>query len=373
MDGKVNVILSDREAAACETFRRGLEEGSGEKWTVWACVSNKGRSRGYNIIRYFKYLFFPLAVYRKRKRFGKMFAWQVFYAVGFGFYDRLLGGRADNLIVGKNLIYRPKGGWVGRLYLKWLQYAAGRGRKELYLVSSRTYRTYLEEQVGVESNRLEAMPFGKEDFTQTEEAKLPRKENPDWPAGSYLLALGRSNRDYDWLVKALEGTGRKLHIISDEYHPARLPGNVRVSNNLSGLQVLPSLRDAAALVFPIDDGRLDAGETVLLMGFMFAKPVIVTGPSCLAADYLRDGRNGLVVEKDAGGAALQSALARLETEPGLADRLGTAARTEYEAKYSEEEYGRRVGAWMRNLVAHPGTGSVSGQAPQGRTSEEPAS
>lgn len=350
MDGRTNVILSDREAAACETFRKGLEEGSGEKWTVWACVSNKGRSRGYNAIRYFKYLFFPLAVYRKRKQFAKIFAWQVFYAVGFGFYDRLLGGRADNLVVGKNLIYRPKGGRVGRLYLKWLEYAAGRGRRELYLVSSQAYQGYLEEQVGVESNRLKAMPFGKEDFTQAQEAKAPRRENPDWPAGSYLLALGRSNRDYDWLVKALEGTDRKLHIISDEYHPARLPKNVRVSSNLSGLQVLPSLRDAAALVFPIGDGRLDAGETVLLMGFMFAKPVIVTGPSCLATDYLRDGRNGLVVEKDPDGASLNAALARLDNEPELAARLGAAARAEYEARYSEEEYGRRVGAWIRTLA-----------------------
>lgn len=346
MDGKVNVILSDREAAACETFRRGLEEGSGEKWTVWACVSNKGRSRGYNVIRYFKYLFFPLAVYLERKRFGKMFAWQVFYAVGFGFYDRLLGGKADNLVAGKNLIYRPKGGWVGRLYLKWLKYAAGRGRRELYLVSSQAYRTYLEEQVGVESCRLKAMPFGKEDFTRTEEAKAPRKENRDWPAGSYLLALGRSNRDYDWLVEALDGTGRNLHIISDEYRPARLPGNVRVSGNLSGLQVLPYLRDAGAMVLPLADGRIDSGETVLLMGYMFRKPVLVTGPSCLAEDYVRDGETGLVVEKDGDGTALRAALARLEADPGLAERLGTAARRAYEEKHSEFEYGRRVGTWL---------------------------
>ena len=348
MNKAPNVILSDREAEACETFRRGLEEGSGEKWVVWACVSNKGRSRGYNVIRYFKYLFFPLAVYLKRKQFAKMFAWQVFYAVGFGFYDRLLGGRADNLVIGKNLIYRPKGGRVGRLYLKWLKYAAGRGRKELYLVSSRAYQAYVEEQVGVESNRLKAMPFGKEDFTQTQEAQSPRTENTDWPAGGYLLALGRSNRDYDWLVRALEGTGRKLHIISDEYRPARIPGNVRISNNLSGLQVLPYLRDAAAMVLPLADGRFDSGETVLLMGYMFGKPVIVTGPSCLATDYVKDGETGLVAEKDATGASLRLALARLEKNPGLAARLGAAARREYEEKYSEHEYGRRVGAWLRN-------------------------
>lgn len=352
MDGKANVILSDREAAACETFRRGLEEATGEPWEVWACVSNKGRSRGYNVIRYFKYLFFPLRVYWRRKRFARIFAWQVFYAVGLGFYSRLFRGGTHALVAGKNLIYRDKRGWIGRLYLAWLRYAAGRGRTEHYLVSSAAYQDYLAERVGIEPARLQAMPFGKEDFTQTPEAAAPRGQNPDWEPGSYLLALGRSNRDYDWLVAAVEGTGRRLHIVSDEYRPARLPPNVRVSNNLSGLQVLPTLRDAAAVVFPIADGRIDAGETVLLMAFMFAKPVVVTAPSCLAADYLRDGGNGLVVAKDPAGAALQAALARLETEPGLAARLGAAARAEYEARYSEEEYGRRVGAWLLTLP-HP--------------------
>lgn len=347
MDGKINVILADREARACETFKRGLEEGSGERWEVWACVSNKGRSRGYNVVRYFKYLFFPWLAYLRRRKYGTIFAWQVFYAVGFCFYARLLGGKVANRVVGMDLIYRPKRGWVGWLYLNWLKYSINSGVGEEYLVSSEAYRDVLAADTGIARARLTYMPFGKEDFTEMPEAGAERKENRDWAAGSYVLALGRSNRDYDWLVSALDGTGRKLHIICDEYRPVRIPENVRISNSLSGLQVLPYLRDAAAMVLPLADGRIDSGETVLLMGFMFAKPVVVTGPSCLAADYLHDGKNGLIVEKDSGGVALKAALARLESEEGLAIRLGTAAREEYDAMYSEYEYGRRVGAWIR--------------------------
>lgn len=342
MDEKVNVILSDREARACETFRRGLEEGSGEKWAVWACVSNKGRSRGYNVVRYFKYLFFPLLAYWRRGRYGTVFAWQAFYAVGFDFYARLLGGKVGNRVVGRNLVYRAKGGVLGRIYLKWLKYALG--RRGEFLVSASVYGGTLSEALGLPAERFTYIPFGKEDFTETDEAKGARRENADWAAGSYLLALGRSNRDYDWLVESVAGTGRRLQIISDEYRPKRLPENVRVSNGLSGLAVLPYLRDASAMVLPVKDASVTAGETVLMMAYMFSKPVVVTGPSLLAEDYVEEGRTGLVIPKTAE--ALRAALARLEGEAGLAERLGRGARTVYEERYSELDYGRRVGRWL---------------------------
>ncbi len=345
MGGKVNVILSDREARACETFRRGLEAGSGEKWEVWACVSNKGRSRGYNVVRYFKYVFFPLLAYWKRGSYGTIFAWQQFYAVGFCFWARLLGGKVENRVVGKNLIYRAKKGLAGRIYLKWLKYATGSDVREEYTVSSEAYRDMVAAETGVGRERLKYVPFGKEDFTQTSEAEAERTENRDWEAGSYALALGRSNRDYDWMVESLAGTGRRVHIISDEYRPkGALPENVRVSGNLSGLAVLPYLRDAATMILPLKDGTMDSGETVLLMGYMFSKPVVVTGPSCLAEDYVDDGRTGLVIPKT--GEALRTALERLDREEGLAARLGAAARETYERKYSEADYGRRVGRWL---------------------------
>lgn len=345
MGGKVNVILSDREARACETFRRGLEEGSGEKWEVWACVSNKGRSRGYNVIRYFKYLFFPLLAYLRRRRYGTVFAWQSFYAVGFAFYARLLGGRVENRVVGRNLVYRAKKGLLGRIYRKWVRFATGGRLREEYLVSAVAYREVLSAGTGIDRERLTFIPFGKEDFTEMPEAGAERKENRDWEAGSYLLALGRSNRDYDWLVESVVGTGRRVHIVSDEYRPkGALPENVRVSGHLSGLEVLPYLRDSLALVFPIQDGTTTAGETVLMLGYMFSKPAVVTGPSLLAEDYVEDGRTGLVIPKT--GKALRGALERLEREEGLAARLGAAARETYERKYSEEDYGRRVGCWL---------------------------
>jgi glycosyltransferase involved in cell wall biosynthesis len=40
------------------------------------------------------------------------------------------------------------------------------------------------------------------------------------------------------------------------------------------------------------------GETVLLKAMSFAKPVIITRPSCLADDYVEDGVTGLIIDKN---------------------------------------------------------------------------
>lgn len=352
MSGRVNVLLSDREAAQNGVFLGGLEEGSGEKWEVWACVSNKGRSRGYNIIRYFKYLFFPLLVHLRRGRFAKVLAWQGFYAVQLGFFGRVLGfwGRRPDVVLGIPLIYRPKRGVVGRLYRWWLRFSAGPGRKEHYVVTAESAKAGLTEALGIEPERVHFFGYGLTDATGEPGWAAKRTRNPDWEAGSYWVAVGRSNRDYGWLERAWRGSGERLHILCDEWTGGGWKGEgkeeVRVSRDLQDEAAWPEYREAKGVVLALADGRMDSGVLGLLQAWMAGKPVVVTGPSCLADEYVRDGETGLVAEKDADGKALRAALERLEREEGLAARLGAAARETYERKYSEADYGRRVGRWL---------------------------
>ena len=348
-----NVLLSDRAAEENETFRRGLEAGSGEKWEVWACVSNKGRSRGYNLIRYFKYLFFPLLVHLRRGRFAKIVAWQGFYAVQLGFWGRVPGfwGRRPDAVLGIPLIYRPKRGLAGWLYRRWLKFSAGRGRREHYVVTAEGAKSGLEKELGIEPERLHCFGFGLEDATARPEWKARRTRNPDWETGGYWVAVGRSNRDYAWLEKAWRGSGARLHILCDEWKGDGWKGDgceeVRVSRDLQGPAAWPEYREARGVVLPLADGRVDSGVLGLLQAWMAGQPVVVTGPSLLAEEYVRNGETGLVAEKDSDGKALRAALERVEREAGLAERLGAAARKEFEAKHSEFEYGRRIGAWIR--------------------------
>ena len=361
-----NAILSDRPAADNETFRRGVEAGSGEKWEVWSCVGNKRRTKWFNIERYLKYALFPLWVHLRRGHYGKLVVWQGFYAVSLGFWGRVLGwwGKAPGKVLGIVLIYRPKRGVVGRLYRAWLRFSAGKGRKEHYVVTAEGAKAGLEEALGIEPERLHCFGFGLEDATARPEWGAVRTRNPDWEAGSYWVAVGRSNRDYGWLETAWRGSGERLHILCDAWAGAGWKGEgreeVRVSRDLQGKAAWPEYREAKGVVLALADGRVDSGVLALLQAFMAGKPVVVTGPSLLAQEYVRDGETGLVAEKDADGAALRAALARLAGEAGLAEWLGAAGRKEFEEKFSEFEYGRRIGEWMRRREAG-GRGGMTGR------------
>ncbi len=87
---------------------------------------------------------------------------------------------------------------------------------------------------------------------------------------------------------------------------------------------------------------------VLLEAMACARPVIAT-PCAGTRDLLVDGVNGLVVAPD-DAPALAAALRRLASEPGLAERLGTAARRTAEG-FAWEKVRPRLESVLERAIA----------------------
>jgi glycosyltransferase involved in cell wall biosynthesis len=77
------------------------------------------------------------------------------------------------------------------------------------------------------------------------------------------------------------------------------------------------------------------------MAMSFGKPIIITKPSCLADDYVTDGYNGIVIEKDASH--LQAAVERIFRDEQLYTSLSQNGRQHYLDNHSLYTYGKRVG------------------------------
>lgn len=92
---KVNIILSDMPLNNKWDFRKGLEDKTKELWEIRNCVTNQGRSLGYNIYRY---IIYPFTIFLNRSKYDKIVSWQSFYGVLFAFYCRLFK-------VKKNIFY----------------------------------------------------------------------------------------------------------------------------------------------------------------------------------------------------------------------------------------------------------------------------
>lgn len=331
---KENVALFDSSLEEAAEFIRGLKDQTGKDWRAIVCNSNKGRQGLRNLIRYLKYFLFPLKIFFQRKRYDVMIGWQEFYGLVFAFYCRLFHVKKQNTLIIKNFIYKPKKGFIGKLYFRFMNYIVKSGYIDTYICASKTMVQYCCEVFGETEDRFVFIPFGVNDFAAQFKPSAP-------PTNDYVLSLGRSNRDWQFLLDGVAEETYPVKIICDELHVENPPANVEILNSVWGDATHSYLYNCKCMVIPIADGRIASGDTVLLMAMSFGKPIIITKPSCLADDYVTDGYNGLVVEKDK--TQLQDAIRRIFTDEALYESLSQNGRKHYLENHSLYTYGKQVG------------------------------
>lgn len=160
-----------------------------------------------------------------------------------------------------------------------------------------------------------------------------------------MLSLGRSNRDFDFLVdvfKREEMAGETLVVLSDTWKPSvKLPDNVVHKSDVVGEEAQLYLANCKVNIVPIDNPNVCSGDTVLLHGMQYERPTVITSPSTLAEMYIDDGINGLCLTKN-----IESFAASLESllkDKQQMDKLGANARQKFLDCYSREAMGRAIG------------------------------
>lgn len=328
-----NAALFDSSLEEAAEFIRGLEAQTGQKWKAIVCKSNQGRQGLVNLMRYIKYFWFPFQIFCKRKNYATLIGWQEFYGLVFAFYCRLFRVKKENTLIIKNFIYKPKKGLTGKIYFRFMNYIVKSGYVDTYICASQTMVEYCCEVFGETGEKFRFIPFGVNDFSADYHQQTPAEND-------YVLALGRSNRDWQFLLQNWDLPYR-LKIICDELQVQEVPPNVQILNNVWGSQTHHYIYNCKAMLIPILDGRIASGDTVLLMAMSFGKPIIITKPSCLADDYVQDGYNGIVISKEP--AELKMAVTRLFEDGQMCQTLSQQGRQHYLDHHSLYTYGVNVG------------------------------
>ena len=132
----------------------------------------------------------------------------------------------------------------------------------------------------------------------------------------YILSAGKTGRDFDTLLRAVEGMDVKVVVVSDGYNAQslKIPQNVRLMVDITYEHYLRLLRDCYFVVVPLYRLVKSTGQVVILEAMGLGKPVIAT-ETVGTVDYIQHGINGLMVP--VGDAkALRAAIKEL-----MADRL----------------------------------------------------
>lgn len=341
---KINVVLADCKIDELSDFSKGLEKTTGEKFVIRSKVCNQGYSKWNNIRRYAIYATYPLKYVFHRSKYYYIVGWQQFFSIFFAFYSRLFHLKKKNILVAVNFTYKEKAGLAGKIYKKFMHYSINNKYLDYIHVLSNNYADWCAKEFGISKARFIVTPFGLPDTSeQWKDSKVD--------VSNYTLAIGRSNRDYDFLVevwKRLPET-ENLVIICDTYvSKETLPGNILLKNDVTGEAQFPYIANSKMMVIPIEDGSICAGDTVLLKAMSYGKPVVVTVPSTLGEMYIEDGINGVKIPKDKDQFADRIG-ALLKNKEKCAE-MSYQAKCSYRKKYSRETMGASIGALIKGRI-----------------------
>jgi glycosyltransferase involved in cell wall biosynthesis len=178
-----------------------------------------------------------------------------------------------------------------------------------------------------------------------------------------ICSVGREMRDYETLVRALDGTGIPCHIaaplvqgkndewrrtVGDSGDKIGLPEHITIGPK-DPLELRDLYARSRCVVLPLYASDTDNGITCLLEAWSMSRPVIC---SQIAGqrDALDHGRNGLFVPVG-DVAALRAAILELWTRPDETAKMGIEGRRTVEESRRLHRFAREIGDVLREAAA----------------------
>lgn len=333
MKNKKNIVLCDCDYEEIRDLLVGLENGTGEKFE-YASKELINHGLIQNMKRYLYYFIFPIKFALHHKQYNYVIGWQQFFALTYVAVCRLLHFSVENKVIALNFTYKEKKGLVGKIYKKFMQFCVQSKCLAYIHVPSNNYVKVCSHQLNVEEEKFIVTPFGLPDT-------YGKWKNTNVEYENYSFSIGRSNRDFRFLVDAWRKMPKEevLVIASDSFQPSNeLPSNVIHRKDISGDLQFPYIANCKLMIIPIDDGNICSGDTVLLKAMSYCKPVVVTFPSTLAEMYIEDGVDGILTRKDN-----EEFVNKAKEAMNNKESLGLNARKKYMDNFSRKSMGERIG------------------------------
>lgn len=231
------------------------------------------------------------------------------------FWQTLLGLRRPRHVVLQFIMREKTASLSSRVKYAFMRWCF----RSLHLVvcSSTREADYYREAFGWPASKMAFVPYHS---SAQQVVPLPS------PDDGYILAAGRVFRDFPTLFAAVDGTSHPVTVVARRNAANPPPGvdTVRLLEDIPLAEFNRLMERCRAVVVPLHDMRISAGQVVLLHGMAAGKPVIATRTAG-TIDYITDGENGLLVPPG-DAPALRAAIDRVMGDAALRTRLGAAAQ-----------------------------------------------
>lgn len=338
-----NIILTDCNEREIITLKKAVEDNINEKFLIKSYISNWKRTNKISEIRrYLKYFIVPIKYFLCRKKYKYIIGWQQFYALIYCFYCAIFHVKKRNVVIALNFTYKNRKK-NNKLYDWFMKMAITTGYLDYLHVPSEKYAQYIIEKFKIDKKMVLVATFGIDDEYEIY-SKLPRPK--EFENEKYALAIGRSNRDFNFLIDNWKPDMIKLVIISDIFKGNnKNKCNIIIKNNIYGEESYQWIMHSEMMLIPILESNICSGDTVLLKAMMCKKKIIITKPSTLSEMYIKDGFNGYAIEKNKS--ELYNSVKKCESNN--TNYLKQNARDSFLTSFSRYSLGVKVGKLLGKL------------------------
>lgn len=337
---KNNVLLIDSDYEEAKDFVRGLKDATSEEWDIELYENNKI----YGFRRYIKFFLVAWKIFCQRKTYqGKtILCWQQFYGIAIAFFCRLFHVEHKFNLVIMTFIYKQKKGFIGKLFYKFVYYAITSEYTDAIICTSSSELTHYMKIFKMEKSKFHFVKWGAVDYSDIDfdDEKLKKR--------NYFFSTGRSNRDYKFLFETFCKTNYNLIIACDTLKAGHYD-NIEVYDNVFGKEMLKYMKNSIAVIIALEDDTIAAGQLVLLHAMNLGIPVIITASHGVTDDYVRDGYNGLIIDKNEK--ALLNTLNRLMDDSKLYNYISKNQINDFKQNYTKYMLGKNIASVVNKVCS----------------------
>jgi glycosyltransferase involved in cell wall biosynthesis len=219
-----------------------------------------------------------------------------------------------------------------------------------FITYSRWQQRFIEERWKIDRTRVLWTPFMVD-----HEFFAPGRVTPNSSARPQVCAVGLERRDYETLLRAVEGLDVNVVIAAASPWAKRakgvatpnIPGNVTV-RKFTQYELRQLYADSSFMIMPLENVKFQAGVTAILECLAMGKAVIcsrVPGQT----DVVVEGDNGRYVPPG-DSVILRTEICRLLSCPEEATRMGANGRKLVESEMNLDRYAQRLARFLDEAV-----------------------
>lgn len=304
---------------------------------LWASPKDRFQKWGKLVSYYPRYLILGrnAVVQAKRQRYDLVVAWESKLGFPVAMIRKLARVTDPPLLI---LAFSFKGVATHfSLFSKWSMEAVSH-----LTVLSPEEPGYYARVLGIPQRKISFCPLGWHDICKGIQV--------DNELCSYIFASGRSYRDYQTFLQAMEGLHMQSVINTRRFalRGAVIPSNVTVNEYMPEKEYAELLYRAKFVVVPLQYTLHAAGEGTVIQAMAAGKALVATRtPS--TSYYVVDGVTGILVSPY-DHVAMREACEYLIKHPSECVHMGMEARRRYENLFTSEHAAQCQHAVMKQLV-----------------------